>query len=143
VNDSETLPHAWLYSDQPPPTGWAQPDFDDSAWLSADAPFGNDGNTLFPSGSLMKGDRIWLRKKFTLAERPGGASLKVTYGGRTKVYINGHIVAEYDWDRARHYGDINISGRLDTLRLGENVLAVETQRTHEREKRVDIGLYVY
>ena len=38
VNDSETLPHAWLYSDESPPTNWAQPDFDDSAWLSADAP---------------------------------------------------------------------------------------------------------
>jgi len=143
VNDSETLPHAWLYSDEPPPTNWAQPDFDDSAWLSADAPFGNDANTLFPPGSLMKGDRIWLRKKFKLADRPGGASLKVTYGGKTKVYINGRIVAEYDWDRSRHYGDINISDRLDALRIGENVLAVETQRTHEREKRVDMGLYVY
>ena len=64
--------------------------------------------------------------------------------GRTKVYINGRIdPAEDDWDRSRHYGDINISDRLDALRIGENVLAVETQRTHEREKRVDMGLYVY
>ena len=62
---------------------------------------------------------------------------------RTKVYINGQIITEYDWDRSRHYGDINISGRLDALRLGENVLAVETQKTHEREKRVDMVLYVY
>jgi hypothetical protein len=76
------------------------------------------------------------------ALRPGGASLKVIYGGKTKVYINCQVVAEYDWDRAHHYGDINISDRLDALRIGENVLAVETQRTHKREKRVDIGLYV-
>jgi hypothetical protein len=44
------------------------------------------------------------------------------------VYINCQVVAEYDWERARHYGDINISGRIDALRLGENVLAVETKR---------------
>ena len=142
VNDSETLPHAWLYSDEPPPTNWAQPDFDDSAWLSADAPFGNDANTLFPPGSLMKGDRIWLRKNSrSLTARavpalrlPMAARPRSTSTARSSPSTTGTALVTTETSTSAG-GSMRCAWRKR--------LAVETQRTHEREKRVDIGLYVY
>jgi hypothetical protein len=143
VPDSQKSLQMWTYWLDEPPRRWTAPNFNDADWFRGYAPFATTNNANFPSGTLLRDPQIWMRRSFTLEELPRGAALDVLMGGNTKVYLNGSLVAHYDWDHARHYGEINISEYVQLFHSGKNTLAVEFQATHQDDKRVDVGLYVW
>ena len=70
-----------------PPTGWEKPDFDDASWTTAKGAFGDD---RAKAGTHWIGKDIWVRRKFDLADLPGGdLVLKIYHDDDADIYLNG------------------------------------------------------
>ena len=103
--------------------GWAELDFDDSAWKTMDVPGSWIAQRIAGNGA------VWIRKKITLPESQAGHDLTLHLGGIDKhdiAYFNGVEIGrtgkdlETDcWSTPRAY---RIPGEL--VRSGENVIAV-------------------
>jgi len=120
------LSQPYRYTTNGPAAEWTGADFDDSAWLSARAPFGtiNDPRTPWRTPDL------WLRRTFEWK----GASLKeaalvIFYDEDTEVFINGQPV----WNRTGFttaYEMFDVATALKAaLKPGKNTLAVHTHQT--------------
>lgn len=97
--------------------------YDDSGWAAVSLP---DGIELLPteaSGCVNYQGDVWYRKHFTPADSLAGKRLFLHFEaimGKSKVWVNGELVAE-------HYGGFLpvIADITDNLRLGQpNVIAV-------------------
>ncbi|MBN1675324.1 MAG: right-handed parallel beta-helix repeat-containing protein [Kiritimatiellae bacterium] len=145
---------AWKYNDTGSDLGtrWrAGPGgYDDAAWHDGKAPqgfgepdivtalsYGTDANAKYPT--------TYFRRRFFLAARPPAAArllLRARYDDGFVAYLNGREVARrampagpvgYNTLASSHEGDaiepIDLSAHVDTLREGENVLAVELHQS--------------
>ena len=103
--------------------GWAEPDFDDSAWRTMHVP----GNWI--TQNIAGHGAVWIRRKVDLPEELAGKDLILNFGAVDKhdiTYFNGveigrtggGIEASY-WDKPRKYV---VPGKL--VKSGENTLAV-------------------
>ncbi len=106
---------------------WAGETFDDNAWQTASAPF---GNALPNVRTAWNTSDIWLRQTFD-ATTDGfkTAALVIFYDEDTEVYVNGQMI----WKRsgfATGYNVFQVTEDLKrTLRKGKNTLAVHTHQT--------------
>jgi len=130
----------WRYSLEEPPANWADPNFDDSTWKTAPAGFGTQGT---PGGIIRtewNTKQIWLRREFTLPERPlENPVLWMAYDEDPEVYLNGKLAARISgWSTAYEEVDIDSNARA-TLKPGRNVLAVRARQTYGGQY-IDVGI---
>ncbi|MFH0983127.1 MAG: hypothetical protein V2A79_16530, partial [Planctomycetota bacterium] len=82
----------------PPPQGWMNPDFDDSAWFRSPGPFPGEAlmhNTYMTTEMRLMSGALELRGKFAV-EDPATVkklTLSMTYRGGVAVYLNGTEIA--------------------------------------------------
>lgn len=80
------------YTVTEPAENWAAPDFDDSAWKSGDAPFGNNPQKALRTKMSYKGKYYWIRREAqidpaTIEGNKFYACCSYHYGAQ--IYING------------------------------------------------------
>ncbi|MFN7115757.1 MAG: glutaminase domain-containing protein [Saprospiraceae bacterium] len=109
------------YVDIQPANDWMSADFDDRAWKTGDAPFGN--NTDAAKTNWQNKD-IWLRRTFDLNQLDAGnIFLKIQHDDDAQVYLNGELVYSYSgWLNKFSYIPLN-SVPKSKLKKGKNVLA--------------------
>ncbi|CAB5141931.1 hypothetical protein D3OALGA1CA_3901 [Olavius algarvensis associated proteobacterium Delta 3] len=135
--------NSWKSTDQEY-EGWSAPEFDDSDWRQAAAPYPNrkpanhwfriPGTNAqymwdFPGGGEMTGYNgpadVWFRKSFELPVAPSAltsAAVTLAVDDVYDFYVNGKFVVS-NWDSPAHNGLVTVD-ILPYLEKGRNVLAI-------------------
>lgn len=130
----------WRYTLRQPASDWTKPGFDDSAWKEGPGGFGTEGTPGAVIGTKWNTTNIWLRREFTLPERPlKQPRLLLIYDEDPEVYLNGVLAAKLTgW--ITEYDEVEIApGALNALHPGKNVLAVRASQTYGGQC-IDAGL---
>ena len=139
VPTSQTTPQTWHFTTQKPAAGWDATGFDDSAWKTGPAPFGQGYDGVNTPWTDTPGD-IWLRRTFTLpAAIPAKLDVLAEHDEDVEVYVNGVLAASatgFTGDYARL--PMSDTGRA-TLKPGPNVLAVHCRQTVGGQV-IDVGI---
>lgn len=121
------------YTETKPADGWEKATFNDAAWKSGAAPFGDDSKAKTP----WKSDDIWVRRTFAL--NPSNLSnpfLKLNHDDNVEVFLNGEKVYEKKgWTNKFGYYPLDKS----RLKKGSNVLAIHVANT-AGGRMLDVGL---
>jgi hypothetical protein len=129
ASTSEATPQTWRYLMDRPDGDWENPDFDDSHWQSAAAPFGTEGTPGIEINTPWDGRDIYLRRQFELKKVPEGTVyLRIHHDDDAWVYLNGVLIA-----RQKGYQTAYTLLPLDedarkALRAGTNTLAVHCRQ---------------
>ena len=140
VPTAQKAPAKWRYTLVPPPADWTKPGFDDSTWKEGTGGFGTKGTPGAIIGTEWNTKQIWLRREFTLPERPlKNPRLLLIYDEDPEVYLNG-VLARKLTGWATEYDEAEIApAALATLKPGRNVLAVRASQTYGGQC-IDVGL---
>ena len=131
----------WRYTVGKPPSGWAQPGFDASAWKEGCAGFGTDGTPGAIVNTRWDTSDIWLRREVAL---PGtncsNLQFYVYHDEDVEVYVNG-VLAATEQGYNTEYVPLEIQPRARSfLQPGAKVLlAVHCHQTVGGQN-VDVGL---
>jgi hypothetical protein len=138
---AEKAPVQWRCSLGQPPADWARPEFGDSAWEQAPAPFG----TREPQfgrhpGTEWKSPDIWLRRTCEVPDarlvRPAAS---VYHDEDVEIYINGVLAAKAGgYSTGYRLIPLTPEGAA-ALKQGKNVLAVHCHQTVGGQY-IDVGL---
>lgn len=144
--DEET--HTWSLSMHRPDTHWTQPEYDDTEWRRARAPF--LFNVSGRLGTLGEGfnwptQEIWLRTTFSTDGPSAITALwleALLAVDRLTLFLNGQVVVTWSEirDANRHYRHFDLSEHAHLLRSGVNTLCLHARREGER-RGIDLGLY--
>lgn len=136
---SQHVGATWRYSTSKPADGWMKPDFDASSWKEGRAGFGTQGTPGSIIGTEWKTPDIWLRREFTLTNKPRELRLLMCHDEDAEVYINGVLATK----TTRHIGDYQefdvSTAAAGALREGKNVIAVHCRQTTGGQY-IDAGL---
>jgi predicted esterase len=135
---SEDEAYQLKYIETKPGNDWDKADYDDSAWKTGAAPFGDlskHANTEWKSSDL------WVRRTFELADKNlKSLCLKVRLDDNVEVYVNGTLAyTRTGWTNSFLYIALADSV-LKSLKTGKNVLAIHIVNTWG-EGWFDAGLY--
>lgn len=135
ASDEES--YRFSYTETQPAAGWNEPEFDDSAWKSGEAPFGHDKGAV---NTEWRSDHIWARRTFSIGEIDfDKLFLKFNHDDNVEVYLNGQeIFSRNGWTERFEYFPLGEEVR-QMLREGENVLAIHCENT-AGGSWLDIGL---
>ena len=131
----------WRYTTEKVAKGWEKTDYDDSAWKTGKAGFGQEGTAGATVQTRWDTKRIWLRRKFELSADPANQRLVVDlhHDEDVDIYINGVRVLQ----RKGHVGEYKkmllSSDASKALKTGENVIAVSC-RNGEGGQNIDLAL---
>ncbi len=126
----------WKYTTQDPGEGWIKPGYNDSEWKVGMSGFGAGIPHVHTPWTT---DDIWLRKEFSLREKPIGAFLRIFHDEDVDVYING-VLACHDGGFLTCYDDFNIlPDAIAALNVGNNEIAVHCHQTTGGQY-IDVGL---
>lgn len=130
----------WRYTFEKPADDWMRPGFDDSTWKEGVGGFGAKGTPGAIIGTEWRSTNIWLRREFTLPERPlKNPRLLLIYDEDPEVYLNGVLAANLaGWSTSYEEADI-APAALATLKPGKNVLAVRARQTYGGQS-IDAGI---
>ncbi|HWI56283.1 MAG TPA: family 43 glycosylhydrolase, partial [Bacillota bacterium] len=140
VPTAQTVPAKWRYTLESPAEDWMKPRFEDHAWQEGQGGFGTKGTPGAIIGTEWKTANIWLRREFTLPERPlKDPRLLVNYDEDPEIYLNGVLAARLTgWNG--QYDEVDIApAALATLKPGRNVLAVRARQTYGGQS-IDVGI---
>jgi len=117
----------YRYTTTSPPDSWAGAAFDDAAWQTGRAPF---GNALPGVRSPWQTPDIWLRRTFDCdSSKIRNAALVIFHDEDTEVYVNGRKI----WSGSGFltaYATYSVTDTLkQALAKGRNTLAVHTRQT--------------
>ncbi len=134
---------AWRYRFKRPGKGWEAPDFDDSSWDTGEAGFGTEGTPGAVVRTTWDGRDIWLRRTFSLSEKPAGEPMLLLHHDEdAEVYIDGVLAADLK-GHTNSYVPARISEDAAALLTpGEHVMAVRCRQTGGGQY-IDVGLAVY
>lgn len=131
---------AWdgKFSNQAPPKGWEQNDFNDVNWTSGKGAFGNPGAQGI--GTDWKTKEIWVRREFTMPEIAAGSNLYLIYSHDDdfELYLNGKQIVN-----TGQSAKSNVMLKIDPSLLngdGKNVMAAHCL-DRGGLAYVDFGLY--
>ena len=94
VPTARTAQVNWRYTLEEPPADWTEPGFDDSAWKEGPGGFGTQGTPGAIIGTEWNTTAIWLRREFTLPDRPlKNPRLLILYDEAPEVYLNGVLAS--------------------------------------------------
>jgi hypothetical protein len=107
------------YTESAPANNWTSIDFNDKAWKTGIAPFGDDKGK---PKTEWKSDDIWFRRSFNVKKLSSNKIyLKINHDDNVEVYINGKkAYSRTGWTDRLSY--VKIDGSL--LKTGNNVLAI-------------------
>jgi hypothetical protein len=140
VPTAQTAQVKWRYTLEQPPADWMKPGFDDSAWKEGVGGFGTKGTPGAIIGTDWKTKQIWLRREFTLPERPlKNPRLLLIYDEDPEVYLNGVLASKLTgWITAYEEADI-VPVALATLKPGKSIMAVRASQTTGGQS-IDVGI---
>jgi hypothetical protein len=130
----------WRYALQTPQGDWTSAGFDDKAWPSALAPFGQDAHWKVRTPWTTRD--IYLRKTFEYdgATFQAGA-LVLSHDEDTEVFVNGQKIAAVQ-NYIAHYRMLLVTEALrKTLHRGRNTIVVHTHQTTGGQ-HIDLALLV-
>jgi hypothetical protein len=127
----------WRYTTTNPPDNWMSPDFPDSHWPQAPAPFGHEGTPGVTIRTPWDTADIWLRRQINLQELPASPCLKLYHDEDCEVFINGKPVATAK-GYTTSYVLVPITDK-SALRQGLNTIAAHCHQTTGGQG-IDIGL---
>lgn len=142
---AETHPQKWKYAFEQPADGWELVDFDDSAWKTGEAGFGNAkvqaDNKDAVVRTLWETQAIWLRRTFNFeGSVPAKSHLKIFYDEDTQVFLNGKKISSLKgYNKAYGIVDIDMTIFSQALKKGRNVIAVHTVNT-TAGAYIDLGI---
>jgi len=131
--------HTWRYTTREPDADWTRPGFDDSAWQTGAAGFGQGDPSPLRVRTPWTTSDIWLRSELRLPARAVGPAMRYFHDGDMEVYVNGK-----PWLRAtghvRSYRRRPLrSADTDLLVEGVSTIAVHCRRTRGSQA-VDVGI---
>lgn len=146
LSDAEAQPAYWLMENPGSKESrkWTSPDFKDSKWNRAQAPFSSYDNYFLPEGTKIHDEVLRLRREFTLEEVPSEIDLRYYLDKASmRVFINGQEVVfeEFKGGRQRHYRIKRVKHMEEVLKKGRNVIAVEIVK-QQKDHSFDLGIYL-
>ncbi len=137
VPTSDDEPLNWQYTTEQPAGNWFNPGFNDTAWKTGAAPFGNDmGNVRTP----WKTADIWIRRSFSLpATIPAQLNLLVKHDEDAEIYINGVLAATVPGYNSDYTAVPMSEAARATLKPGQNTFAVHVHQTIGGQG-IDLGI---
>jgi hypothetical protein len=113
------------YTIETPADGWEKPGFNDAAWKTGTAPFGDE---RAKKGTDWRTNNIWMRRTFTLSALPTEKLyLKLFHDDDVEVFINGQrVVNKRGWTDDYILLALKDGGNLQA---GENTLAIHCKNT--------------
>lgn len=145
VPTSMKTPQVWKYTFDAPAEGWEREAFDDGAWKSGEAGFGNARiKTDHPQAAVRtawEAPAIWLRRVFEFSgDVPSLACLNIFYDEDARVYLNGTLIKAFTGYNTQYaVEDIDMAAFAKALKQGRNVLAVKAVNT-VGGAYIDLGL---
>ena len=120
-------PINWQYTTEKPADDWFSTSFNDAAWKTGPAPFGQGmGGVRTP----WNGSDLWIRRAFELpAVIPARVSLQIKHDEDAEIYINGVLAATLP-GFSDNYKIVPISeAARATLKPGRNTFAAHVRNT--------------
>ena len=130
----------WKYTTADPGADFMKPGFDDAAWKSGRAGFGQGAPGTRPR-TPWSTDDIWLRRTLVLpAKLPADAEFHCYHDEDVEIYVNG-VLAASDPDYTTSYVNLELTpaGRAALKPGGPNVIAVHVHQTTGGQF-IDVGL---
>ena len=143
VPSSQNKPVSWRYTLDTPKEDWFNPEFDDTAWKTGNAPFGREAPAASrkPNTEWTSND-IWLRCEF---EMPAGTfedlSLILFYDENATIYINGVLAARAPGFNVAYERVELTPEAIAVIKPGKNRFAVHC-RNVAGGQYIDLGLGV-
>ena len=131
-------------SDVTPGTNWYAPDFDDSSWITAEAPITNV-RYKFYTATFWEPLRstYWVRRTFNLESIPQDRTfvLYVSHDDECTMYLNGHEIFETTgWTET--YKAVKMDDEFASYLVdGENVITAVVTNSGLNHACVDFGIY--
>lgn len=115
------------YTETAPAEGWEQPSFNDKAWKSGKAPFGDN---LSSGGTRWASPNLWTRRTFDAGDvASADLFLKIFHDDKIVVYLNGEQIYKHGrWLNQYAYRPIPDAAKSKLKKKG-NVLAIHIQNT--------------
>jgi formylglycine-generating enzyme required for sulfatase activity len=130
IPTSLSNPQLWKYTFEKPSDGWEKDSFDDSAWRTGNAGFGNQIAQEDLKSATIRTEWaspiIWLRRTFHFSGgKPFTVRLNILHDDDAVIYLNGiQIRALNGYKVAYVMEPVNMSAFSKALKQGRNVLAV-------------------
>ena len=127
---SSDKPQVWKYTFEKPADGWEKETFDDGAWKSGEAGF---GNALIQKDipdarvrTAWETPAIWLRRTFEFnGGVPAKVCLNIFYDEDAVVYLNGVQIRAFKGYSIKYMAeDLDMAAFAKAVKQGRNVLAV-------------------
>ena len=130
---------SWKYTTNAPAADWFTAKFDDAAWASAPAGFGQGGRTDW------RGSDIWLRQKFSLGaltpKEMEQLVFDVSHREGCEIYLNGVLAGNLDGQTSTYVVEPIPAGVKATLiPNGTNIIAVHCHKAPRGGQFIDAGL---
>lgn len=144
VPTGESEPQKWRFTLSEPPSGWMNPEFDDTSWQEGVSGFGRPKT---PGGVIRTEwttPDIWLRRSFEIGRIPARGSLVliIHHDEDAEVYLNGKLIGEFRGFLTNYtYVPVRTDALSRLLRRGTNILAVHCRQTTGGQY-IDVGLAV-
>ncbi len=125
--NAEEAAYSCLYTETQPPANWMNPDFADTEWKSAEAPFGNNRRKV---KTLWHSADIWMRRKFDLADlNINQLLLSLHHDDNVEVYLNGALVYTCAcWNNKNEIFPLEEAVKSKLVK-GRNILAIHCANT--------------
>lgn len=141
---SQVAPRTWSYTTEKPGEDWYKGGFDDSAWKTGPAGFG-DFNPTHPTlivspRTRWTGSDIWIRLSFDLDDTDFASPYFLIHHDEiAKVYINGRQVLDLPWT-SNFYTWVPLDKDMSkALKAGKNIIAVHCHNEHHPQY-IDAGI---
>ena len=132
------------YTFAEPAEGWAEPNFNDRAWKSGKAPFGNVERMKPQTKEWQKG-KIWVRRTIKLSDEElqhKDFYLYCSYDYSSKLYVNGVQIENKLGFCDTHFRWVKIPDEVMALsKNGKLVIASVTRSNRNGSTLFDVGIY--
>ncbi|MBR6324033.1 MAG: hypothetical protein IKR62_03555 [Victivallales bacterium] len=133
---SQKEPLEWRYTFENKADNWMAADFDDTAWQTGQAGFGNAEITRAHKASRVRTswetNDIWIRRAFDFDGDPAAfkkLGFSMFFDEDTEVYLNGVKIAEFHGFNTNYDHLDALPDALKALKKDRNVVAVHTKNT--------------
>ena len=136
-----TLCSPWRYSTETPLANWPSENFDDEAWATGAAPFGQEATRQVRTA--WTNSEIYLRKTFEFdGAEINAAAVIISHGGESDVYLNGEKLFGAGGRVGRYFmNDVTVALRK-MIHKGKNTLAGHARRSPQGQF-IDVGIIYY
>ncbi|WP_078350801.1 glutaminase family protein [Mucilaginibacter pedocola] len=125
LGTSDETPYSVKYTETEPTGDWKAASYAAADWKQGAMPLGDNPSTV---KTPWKGDNIWVRRTFTVAD-PSAINelfLKIDHDDNIELYLNGkEVYSKKGWTNTLQYFPIS----KGDLKAGENIIAIHLANT--------------